>query len=469
MIVQRSNSLRGKRFEGVVAFVACGVSVAVLASCKSNPQSSSSTGERVSYGLASSPNPSAQRVDGPDTRPRFDSPGSAKHDVELQLNLVDGSNDPTTSGRVEVTLDVVNLGVPITEAQVMIEHDNIGIRLVEVRPAKGWSGKHTSAELSNGQMFWRGQRTSGPMSRDGRLATFVYSTTPEATGSIRFSDDYPGVNMLIPFTPTGSLPIPVFPEPVDLLCPWPSNSELGILVKLEIQALRATSVTREVTFVTSTCSGDPTTQTRYVDFVPDPDLPSRFGFGHVLLRGVDPDTRWISVREGHTLRKLARVNTKPKNRCMAKVNFTGDANRLISGDFQTITVQQDNAVDVVDFSILASRWNTTIDPNDSMGADATGDGVQDTADFTVVQINYFQRGDEVGGCSGLRRTPNLPRTSISVAEAKKRIPNAAKADLTGDGVIDVKDIRAFAKRENLRLPRDFEQRVKRLERQRAGE
>jgi hypothetical protein len=167
--------------------------------------------------------------------------------------------------------------------------------------------------------------------------------------------------------------------------------------------------------------------------------------------------------------------------CAATVDLTG-ANRLLTGDFQAGVVSQDGLVDITDFSILAARFNTAIDATLSTGADATGDGVQGTADFTAMQVNFLAIGEALDGCGarsssgestpfvvgvdGASLLPVAPRISVPVSEL--RIPGAEEADLTGNGIVDVGDIRAFARRHNLPLSPDFEERVGKPTRKRAG-
>jgi hypothetical protein len=57
----------------------------------------------------------------------------------------------------------------------------------------------------------------------------------------------------------------------------------------------------------------------------------------------------------------------------------------------------------------------------------------------------------------------LANAGIHVDDLKTRIPNAARADLTGDGLVDVRDIRAFARRHGLSLSPLFERKLERLE------
>lgn len=242
-------------------------------------------------------------------------------------------------------------------------------------------------------------------------------------------------------------------------------SQLGqITVDLEVEGL-GDPVTRDVRFDIVACGGTTETRTVGVSF-------SAAGVGSTILSGVDADSDWIAVREGHTLRGRRPLSFTT---CSASVAYLG-ANRLRSGDFAAGAVVQDNLVDVTDFSILASRWNQVIDPNLATGADATGDGLQGTADFTAVQTNFLASGDAVDGCTlalttiGTRRRAHEPEAQLvesrrlRVAVGALRFPNADRADVNGDGFVDGRDIRAFAKRHRLPLTPAFDRLLEDAER-----
>ena len=242
-------------------------------------------------------------------------------------------------------------------------------------------------------------------------------------------------------------------------------------VNMKLQAITA-AVTRDVTFVITTCGVG--TDVRVV-----PVAFNAFGIGTATLENVDPDAEWISVREGHTLSRLKALTFAS---CSALVDFSG-ADLLLAGDFQTATVPQDDLVDIVDFSILASRFHDAIDPTSSLGADATADGIQDTADFTAIQVNYFRIGDAADGCGGGGggggasiggKTPvgtSDERLSILPTHGHKAAvkvdeladPTLSVADINADGVIDSKDIRAFATQRGYMLMPAFDAKLTELE------
>ncbi|MCK4658868.1 MAG: hypothetical protein KAV82_05040, partial [Phycisphaerae bacterium] len=126
-----------------------------------------------------------------------------------------------------------------------------------------------------------------------------------------------------------------------------------------------------------------------------------------------------------------------------------------------------------DFSILASNWETAIGADESIGGDATGDGYHDGDDFALIQPNFFEVGDTVNGCGRIGRVApaalqvgvvsRTPRADISVSELSLTVAHADRADLDGNGVIDARDIRAFARRHNLPLQPAFEAKLLELE------
>jgi hypothetical protein len=250
------------------------------------------------------------------------------------------------------------------------------------------------------------------------------------------------------------------------------SSDAGqVTVNLEVGALTPPSppVTRDVTFVITTCGVSVDTRVVPVSF-------DGVGMATVVLGAVDVDAEWISVSEGHTLRRLAPLSFVS---CSAIVNVDG-VNELSPGDFHTVVVPQDNLVDITDFSILASNFNVPINPDLSTGADATGDGVQATADFTAIQVNFLTVGDAVDACStgavmlgdrrvGITRFDGrtvlnnrmVPRSAVAVD--RLQIVGAERADLNGDGVVDAADIRAFAFDHNLPLLPTFDRLLQALE------
>ncbi|MBX3396856.1 MAG: hypothetical protein KF841_15980 [Phycisphaerae bacterium] len=224
-------------------------------------------------------------------------------------------------------------------------------------------------------------------------------------------------------------------------------------------------LTRVVEFVLTDCGLPVVADNRAepVTFAPD----GTDGSASVVLRNVSTDAVWLSAREGHTLRRLVPVNLSSGTDVVAMT--------LISGDVRTATVMQDGLIDIVDFSILASRWNENIAADLSIGADVNGDGKQNTNDFTAMQINYFMTGDEVDGCGGMGAIglPDVPtKPGIPIKRGKKEVsvrrlsaiaPDAVSADITGDGMVDSRDIRRFAEIHNLPILPEFEAKLRRLE------
>ncbi len=223
-------------------------------------------------------------------------------------------------------------------------------------------------------------------------------------------------------------------------------------------------VDREVTFVLTDCNSNADTRVFPVTFTAD--TGNNKGVGSVTFTGLDAGLDWLSVQEGHTLRKLTAVDLDAALADSVTVF-------LPSGDFHTVLVEQDNLVDITDFSILASSWETMIDADESTGGDATGNGYHNAGDFALIQPNFLMFGEELDGCRHVGRVPPAAsedgvvsralRTSIDVSELCLRVPDAQHADLDGNGVVDARDIRAFAKRHNLSLQPAFDARLAELE------
>jgi hypothetical protein len=240
-----------------------------------------------------------------------------------------------------------------------------------------------------------------------------------------------------------------------------------VTIDLEVDAI-GTAVTRNVTFVVTTCPAWPDARVVGVSF-------DAFGMGTAVLDNVDIDATWMAATEGHTLRRLASLSFTA---CAATVSLTG-TDWLVSGDFQTGVVAQDNLVDITDFSILAANWNTPIDPTLAMGADASGDGVQGTADFTAIQVNFLELGDADDGCPARFAAPSVVRVErhpldtplsplTSVPVKSLLVPNGEAADLNGDGLVDAHDIRAFAALHDLPLLPEFSRKLTTLEEVKRG-
>lgn len=175
----------------------------------------------------------------------------------------------------------------------------------------------------------------------------------------------------------------------------PDPTQLNI--SLHVQGL-ANSVTRDVTFTITNCSGAADTSVVPISF-------DASGLGTTVLTGIDREADWIQASTEHTLGRLMSLDFAGGSE--ASVDFTG-ANMLMSGDLQTAHAAQDRLVDILDFAILASRWESyvsdcdgdagTADPECGMGGDVTGDGYQNSADFAGMQPSFFNVGDAEDNC-----------------------------------------------------------------------
>jgi len=162
------------------------------------------------------------------------------------------------------------------------------------------------------------------------------------------------------------------------------------------------------------------------------------GTGTVTFTDLPANANWTKISakdEQHTLRKLADlVDTGDRQYSATLVLQGGDATN-------------DNLIDIRDFGVFAGQWGTTPDPNSTWPAKNANfdcDGSVGTPDFTFIQIGFLSRGDAEPSYAETL-SMEIPLTSVSVAEMKKLIgmPAARKADVNGDGVIDLTDIKLF--------------------------
>ncbi len=216
------------------------------------------------------------------------------------------------------------------------------------------------------------------------------------------------------------------------------------------------------------------------------------GVGTLVLTGagIDENIEWVAIREGHTLRTLRQVVWASQ---AATVNLS-----LRAGDLQTTVVSQDSVIDIIDFSILAARWNQPVAADSSLEADINGDGLQATADFQALQTNFFAVGDGADNCDNRSDVPGQPddpapalpvkpdrfvdqsgiftdtavstraKSSILVSELAGRVARPQEADLDGNGVVDARDIRAFAARHQLSLKPEFDRKLRSMIRASEG-
>jgi hypothetical protein len=235
----------------------------------------------------------------------------------------------------------------------------------------------------------------------------------------------------------------------------------GIRVRLELQG--AASITRPVTFIITTCSP---AQSRTVTPKPNVtvDAVGQTSLAGVLLRapdvwagllasgGPNPTFSLSAKEEHHTLRSL-RTGLVLDAQGQANVTFlTGD--KLLAGDFNN-----DNFVDVIDFSVFAANFNRPVGVPGFKDADVNGNGLNDSADFSAIVANFFTGGDAEDDCGMLDGIKSLTAASDEpLTQATRSLPAAsldslssAAADANGDGLVDVRDLRAFARQNGLHL------------------
>ena len=144
-------------------------------------------------------------------------------------------------------------------------------------------------------------------------------------------------------------------------------------VELELQVPLSGSLNRQVTYSALSASMDELIQWQQNE---------EFINGSVVteLTSLPPDTAFIRVKAEKT---LSRVQPVVFNASMhSLVNFTGTSN-LLGGD-----LNEDNKVNVLDYFMVSSFWNTATDT-----ADVDGDGQVNTIDYSVISFNWLLLGE----------------------------------------------------------------------------
>lgn len=393
------------------------------------------------------------------------------------------------NGQLFVTLDVAGLHAPINGVQALMYYDTELLSLSGIVQGDGASSPWNSAaevfeDDTNGLITYAVILFGTSSQADATVATMTFDVLAPggnvdptriafSTSCLEFR------NKLTTFDNQTIIPTTADSDPI-LIGP-------RIDVVLQLQGL-ANPVTREVTFTLSTCAGPAQTITMPLSF-------DASGIAEFALTNVDPAALWISAVEGHTLRQTIPLTFTS---CFAEAFFVG-ADQLVAGDLRTQGVPQDNFVDILDYAILAARWNTMVSDCVSgtpaecgYGADINGDGQQGTVDFTAVQVNFFAVGSPIDECpppappgpvgrpgmSGATSSVALPRDSVVLdagrgrqslllGEAHRMNPGLITAELNGDGVIDTKDLRLFAELNNLTISEAFDVKLRAIERTNA--
>lgn len=380
---------------------------------------------------------------------------------------------------IDVAVDVSSLSQAVNGAQVLLQYDPTILALTSATPGSG-SGSPWDVALPVGLVDNGGAVTyalvivgGGGTTANARVATFHFNVLPPvmniAPTSVNFRPDQGPVQTKLTLSSgTGSI------------LPLKSNSgpvTVGpqVAVALHVQGLTH-AVTRDVTFELTDCASPGSPQTIVL-----PVALNATGNGTAVLTGINTSADYLAVREGHTLRRRVPLSWSS---CFATASLVG-ANELIAGDLQAPNAPQDNLVDILDFSILASRFGTMVSEcgvgppqNCSLGADINGDSIQDTGDFSAIQINFYTQGDDAHACppplwvkhAVLDTRDDAPvlqtrksRAWIPVTELPTPMIVPSRVDLNADGLVDYKDIRAFARARGLPLLPQFDAKLKLLE------
>jgi hypothetical protein len=156
----------------------------------------------------------------------------------------------------------------------------------------------------------------------------------------------------------------------------------------------------------------------------------------------------ITARD--TLHALRRTQPLAMAGTQFVTSFTGDPNeggdRLTGGNYNG-----DNWVDLLDFGVYSTQYATNPLAGANSGcatpaphADANGDGIVNTADFTYIQINYL-KSDEANCCGQPGLTgPGDPSTRIATSDLQALgLGELAHADVNADGWLDAQELVAF--------------------------
>ncbi|HUN81053.1 MAG TPA: CotH kinase family protein, partial [Phycisphaerae bacterium] len=410
---------------------------------------------------------------------------------ELHLNSP-GSTGPNINacggGTFLITLDSTGFLEPINGAQVLLNYDPTRLTLNQITPGDGagspWdAAQQVAFQDNNGAVVYSLILTGSGTTAAATIATLSFSVGVEPPNSPPTEVDFspgcaPFLSKLTTQTNQTIRPTVVNSKPIlTTSCLTATVSIPGLTGGV---SEGATVATRDVEFIVTTCPNVHDTRTIPVTF----HRSGNAGVGQALLSAVNSSASWLSIREGHTLRNRLAVDLSQGS---AAVSTT-----LVSGDLHTSGTPQDGLIDIVDFAILAARWNTIVGdctsgpPEDcSAGADVTGEGAQDTADFTALQFNFYLMSDAIDACGPAAvgdptgRKPGkpgvngdgtilpvarpLPQSRIGVRELSARLPQASRVDFNGDGVIDAADIREFSRRNRLSLSPAFEHKLIELE------
>ncbi len=410
-----------------------------------------------------------------------------------QLSIVPvGQSGPTffacSGEQLFLSLDMAGVHTAINGLQAFLEYDATQLSLHSVVPGDGAGSPWDSAAPiylndTGSEVQYASVLLGSSTAQDSTVATFIFDVVPPGGNEIPTYVRFATLCQQFQTKMTTVANQTIIPGLNDS-GPIVTGPRMDLTIQLEGLGH---AVTREVTFVLTTC-GEP------VQMIEMPVSFNSSGIGTATLTNIDPAAVWINAFEGHTLRRRLPVNFTEG--CFSTVSFTDD-NRLLAGDFGALNTPKDNFVDVVDFAILAVRWNTLVSDCESgppadcrYGADITGDGMQNTIDFTALQINFLKLGDRDNDCATVAPSPpstggfggahvspvtastllparlssgSTDRSNLATAELNALGIHAALADMNSDGRIDHQDIRLFASYHQLDLLPEFEQKLVTLE------
>ena len=213
-----------------------------------------------------------------------------------------------------------------------------------------------------------------------------------------------------------------------------------VVVDIELLSVNEPTLTRCITFELYNC-GSSTPTLAYKDVAFSGGLATGV---HLLVPCGDYDC--ITARDTqHSLRRTDDGFGVDGTNYTADFTSTGaDGNdALIGGNFN-----DDDFIDILDFGIFVNRFGhdygtgDTSCPVSGYHADASGDGMVDTFDFSFVQYNFLKPRE--ANCCNFANRDGQPVTSITVVELLlEGMGELAIADLNRDGVLDANDVAAW--------------------------
>ncbi len=191
----------------------------------------------------------------------------------------------------------------------------------------------------------------------------------------------------------------------------------------------------------SNCVESPAIVRESIDFGLPFNLPAHAA--NVQIKAPAGQFACVTARDPlHTLRSVSDlIIGNGKYHAVFKGDPFFGGNWLINGN-----LNGDDVIDILDFGTLLDQY-LSVSPPDltcelvERNADINGDGLVDALDLSFIARNFLDADKDSCCPDAVASQRHVPLTSISIADAAERgVRNAARADLNGDGVIDLQDM-----------------------------